>query len=230
MAGILFKSSHIWARHEKGHQGSSQLNNCCSFCHKTSSSSSAHFKHVSKHLREVALAVLPQTSFSDSDVESEVSEDTSRLSDPGTKRTTTGAQETPPVRMLWSIQISQVQALIMNHFPNCNIKLAARLGKACWESLTTYSTQQNENNRKNQCEGYNERKTDSTRVTYEPERCGQCPHSSNSTHVILSYKGYDGRAIGIEVSPQGDREIQGHRFKCSICGKEKQYRQKAELK
>ncbi|RDW57643.1 hypothetical protein BP6252_13725 [Coleophoma cylindrospora] len=66
-----FSSRSAWIKHETGHLVSSTQNLKCSFCPPTKSArpSDNYFKHVGRHMREVALAVLPQSHDFDSDSE-----------------------------------------------------------------------------------------------------------------------------------------------------------------
>lgn len=71
LAGKTFESRSSWIQHESSHQISGESQRLCPFCpgSKGSIPGKTYLKHLSRHLREVALAVLPQTHNSDSDSE-----------------------------------------------------------------------------------------------------------------------------------------------------------------
>ena len=62
-----FSSRSAWIKHETTHVEKETQEIKCSFCpaKKAARPVNAHFKHLSRHLREVALAVLPQSHDSD---------------------------------------------------------------------------------------------------------------------------------------------------------------------
>ncbi|KAK3379615.1 hypothetical protein B0T24DRAFT_519888, partial [Lasiosphaeria ovina] len=65
----LYSSTGSWAMHELPHFASKRANRPCPFCGPVSRQldQTAYFKHVSKHLQEVALAALPHTSQAEDD-------------------------------------------------------------------------------------------------------------------------------------------------------------------
>ncbi|EEU45683.1 uncharacterized protein NECHADRAFT_25379, partial [Fusarium vanettenii 77-13-4] len=69
MGGTLYKHSRTWALHESAHVTAAFRSVECTFCSATYQRlDDAYYKHVSGHLREVSLSVLPQTI--DNDAES----------------------------------------------------------------------------------------------------------------------------------------------------------------
>lgn len=187
-----------------------------------------YFKHVSKHLREVALAVLPQTSMSDidSDIESEVSEDAPKPEDPETQQRRTAVEEgllglEPSME---NIKACQFSSRIMIRFPDCNRELALRLGRACWETWKICEALRHENNQEIEGIEQKEDKTDSA----EGAKGSIKPSSIDSPRVLLSYKGWDGQNIGVALVPQPEGEGERNCFKCPACGKKIDYCQRAE--
>lgn len=67
----LFSSIPDWARHQSLHAEQSDRALNCPFCGSSTASNAAFYEHVGRHLREIALAVLPQTNSSESEEGSE---------------------------------------------------------------------------------------------------------------------------------------------------------------
>lgn len=62
MSGTLYKHSGTWAFHESIHLPAASKSAECVFCSATYQRlNEAYYKHVSGHLREISLSVLPQT-------------------------------------------------------------------------------------------------------------------------------------------------------------------------
>lgn len=57
-----FKDRIAWARHEAGHRTTEEAPRICPFCPKSREAGpeNSYYRHVGHHLREIALAVLPQ--------------------------------------------------------------------------------------------------------------------------------------------------------------------------
>lgn len=66
---ILYHQSSAWAQHEESHTEPSRPSQCL-FC-SAICQDRAYFKHVSAHLREVSLSVLPQHTDEDGDSDSD---------------------------------------------------------------------------------------------------------------------------------------------------------------
>ncbi|RSM06408.1 hypothetical protein CDV31_009182 [Fusarium ambrosium] len=65
-SGALYSHSREWARHESSHLSAISRPSECAFCSASYQEFGlAYFKHVSGHLREVSLSVLPQTTDDD---------------------------------------------------------------------------------------------------------------------------------------------------------------------
>lgn len=87
---VLFNVSGMWARHESSHSASSPDSSECSFCSAIyQERGPAYFKHVSAHLREVSLSVLPQP------VEDEEGFDSSDIDPPSSTPDTEGLNPDP---------------------------------------------------------------------------------------------------------------------------------------
>ncbi|UPL01364.1 hypothetical protein LCI18_012298 [Fusarium solani-melongenae] len=80
MSGTLYKHSRTWASHESIHLPAASKSAECAFCFATYQRlNEAYYKHVSGHLREISLSVLPQTI--DDDAESGTDESDSLVND-----------------------------------------------------------------------------------------------------------------------------------------------------
>ncbi|XXG95668.1 hypothetical protein Hte_001937 [Hypoxylon texense] len=175
---------------------------------------SVYFKYVSKHLREVALAVLPQASMPDvdSDTGSEVSEDTSKPEDPE-NNFEPRLQDFlfGPEPSMENIKGGKFSSRIMIHFPNCNRELALRLGRACWAT-------------RKRCEALRHENDQEVRGVEQKEKS----NSNDSPRVLLSYKGWVGQNIGVALVPQPQREGEKNWFKCPAYGKNIDHCHRAE--
>lgn len=70
----LYNHSVIWAQHEASHSESSRLSECPFCAAGCQRGTPAYFKHVSAHLREVSLSVLPQPAEEDDGFDSDDSD------------------------------------------------------------------------------------------------------------------------------------------------------------
>lgn len=81
----LYSHSGIWAQHEASHPSSASRSSDCSFCYAIyQHGGPAYYKHVSAHLREVSLSVLPQPADDDDGFDTDDSDPPS--SAPGSER------------------------------------------------------------------------------------------------------------------------------------------------
>ena len=81
----LYNHSGMWAQHEASHPSSASRSSECSFCSAIyQHGGPAYYKHVSAHLREVSLSVLPQPADDDDGFDTDDSDPPS--SAPGSER------------------------------------------------------------------------------------------------------------------------------------------------
>lgn len=136
-----FSSRSAWTKHEITHFGSENQHIKCSFCPPTKAArpESTYFKHLSRHLREVSLAVLPQSHDSDSESEAGSTSSKQAMSDISSLR---GSElEVRPVSQTCSHssrdinifgQNSETQALTKPEIPDAD--LTGKLAKLVCES------------------------------------------------------------------------------------------------
>jgi hypothetical protein len=100
IAGKTFESRSSWIQHESSHQISGASQKFCPFCpgSKGSIPGKTYLKHLSRHLREVALAVLPQTHDSDSDSEGGSDSSNKAASDIELNDTSDGSKSTTSIQ------------------------------------------------------------------------------------------------------------------------------------
>jgi len=81
----LYNHSRMWAQHEASHPSSASRSSECSFCSAIyQNGGPAYYKHVSAHLREVSLSVLPRPADDDDGFDTDDSDPPS--SAPGSER------------------------------------------------------------------------------------------------------------------------------------------------
>ena len=76
--GITYPTTRTWVAHENQHNEDAWLNKMCLFCGPDCTSFNdrrTYFKHVSSHLQEIALAILPRTTEDSEDDETPDSDD-----------------------------------------------------------------------------------------------------------------------------------------------------------
>lgn len=101
MSEALFSSSASWARHQNQHSEQTNGDLTCPFCGASISNITGDFyRHVGRHLREISLAVLPQTTFSESGEDSD-SDEAPEVS-PTPRRSLNNPQDFEPTDILYN--------------------------------------------------------------------------------------------------------------------------------
>ncbi|KAK1753552.1 Metallo-dependent phosphatase-like protein [Echria macrotheca] len=134
---LLFNHSTAWAKHEQSHGGLGSKSPACCFCSATyQERGPAYFKHLSAHLREVALSILPQQIEDDDD---DVSDSSDPPSVPVSRASSLSSSNNP--KLLQAVEDS-IRRLILPELQELK-KEQERPGKGSdqsWETLSTNYT------------------------------------------------------------------------------------------